>query len=44
MMLAQRSKKPIIAVSDAHFYSEIGAYRVMVNSTDVQVGILNGNL
>ena len=44
LMLAQKHKKRMIAGSDAHFCSEIGAGRVIITSTDAKVGILNGEL
>lgn len=44
MKLAEQYKKHVIAGSDAHFYREIGASRVIVNSKDVKNEILNGRL
>lgn len=44
LMLAQQYKKPIIAGSDAHFCSEIGACRVVIASPDAKARILNGEL
>ena len=42
--LAERYKKPIIAGSDAHFCSEIGACKVIFKSTDVKNEILQGRV
>ncbi len=42
MKLAERLKKTIVAGSDAHFCSEIGTCKVILNSTNVRDEILNG--
>lgn len=44
MKLAERFKKTIVAGSDAHFCSEIGTCKVILNSTNVRDEILNGKL
>ncbi len=44
MKLAERLKKTIVAGSDAHFCSEIGTCKVILNSTNVRDEILNGKL
>ncbi|RKX69441.1 hypothetical protein DRP53_08170 [candidate division WOR-3 bacterium] len=44
MKLAERYKKPMVAGSDAHFLSEIGAGRVIINSPDIRNEILNGKV
>lgn len=44
MKLAERYKKPIIAGSDAHFSSEVGACKVILNSADIRNEILNGRV
>lgn len=40
--LADRCKKPVIAGSDAHFCSEIGASKIILNSADIWNEILSG--
>jgi predicted metal-dependent phosphoesterase TrpH len=42
VQLAERYKKPVIAGSDAHFLSEIGASKVIIDSNDIFGGILKG--
>lgn len=42
--LAKRYRKPIVAGSDAHFCSEIGASTVVLNSMDIKHEILKGRI
>lgn len=40
--LAEQYNKPVVAGSDAHFYCEIGASKIVLNSNEVKNEILNG--